>query len=345
MLSIVYNMLTTAGSPITTIQPSTWRTQISGVMGSTSLACWIVLLMPQLIEQWRLKSAEGIAIGFITIWFMGDIFNLIGALWAKLLPEVIFLAVWFCIADFLMIFSYVYYTKIYPKHHHQHHHHEHGQGDNEENHHHHHHHHHNKRKSRGNDNESSPLLNTTRSRSSSTGHGDSTHKRTRRRSSTLTDIALEPEYHSIFIKYILPILFVIGCGTLGFFISGTSGDNNSPDDNTPPSPPPSDDIIAIGPQIMGYCSALLYLGARIPQIIQNHQRKSVHGLSLLFFLFSTLGNLTYAGQILFYRNDSQYILLNLSWLLGSLGTIFEDSLIFLQFYMYRDNNKDEATVE
>ena len=59
-------------------------------MGSTSLACWIVLLMPQLIEQWRLKSAEGIAIGFITIWFMGDIFNLIGALWAKLLPEVIF---------------------------------------------------------------------------------------------------------------------------------------------------------------------------------------------------------------------------------------------------------------
>ena len=127
-----------------------------------------------------------------------------------------------------MIFSYVYYTKIYPKHHHQHHHHEHGQGDNEENHHHHHHHHHNKRKSRGNDNESSPLLNTTRSRSSSTGHGDSTHKRTRRRSSTLTDIALEPEYHSIFIKYILPILFVIGCGTLGFFISGTSGENNSP---------------------------------------------------------------------------------------------------------------------
>ena len=63
----------------------------------------------------------------------------------KIITEVIFLAVWFCIADFLMIFSYVYYTKIYPKHHHQHQHH-HEQGDNEENHHHHHHHHHNKRK-------------------------------------------------------------------------------------------------------------------------------------------------------------------------------------------------------
>ncbi|KAM9897622.1 hypothetical protein OXX79_006774 [Metschnikowia pulcherrima] len=67
---------------------ASWRTTVSGVMGSTSLACWIVLLMPQLIEQWRMKSAEGIAIGFISIWFLGDVFNLIGALWAHLLPEV-----------------------------------------------------------------------------------------------------------------------------------------------------------------------------------------------------------------------------------------------------------------
>lgn len=265
--------------------------------------------MPQLIEQWRLKSADGVSIGFISIWFLGDVFNLIGALWAGLLPEVIFLAVWFCIADAMMIFSYFYYTHMYPKHHKVHHH----------GHEHHHHHH---------DHENSQAQ----------GHGEDHHHHAehepllrRRRSSTLTDIAIEPECHSIFIRYVLPIFFVLGAGCLGYFLSD-SKDPTEPDTN-----------IEMGPQIVGYLSAILYLGARIPQIIRNHQRKSVEGLSLLFFLFSTLGNLTYASQILFYRSDSQYIVLNLSWLLGSLGTIFEDSFIFLQFYMYKDNfDKNEG---
>lgn len=188
-----------------------------------------------------------------------------------------------------MIFSFVYYTYIYPKHH------KHARK----------HSSHNHRPS-----EDQPLL--------------------RRRSSTLTDIALEPEDHGVFIKYVLPILFVILAGCSGFFIAGSeSGSDDGGKDSK----------IALGPQIIGYCSAFLYLGARIPQIIQNHRRKSVDGLSLLFFLFSTLGNLTYAGQILFFRSDSKYILLNLSWLLGSLGTIAEDSFIFLQFYMYKGNHE------
>lgn len=244
--------------------------------------------MPQLIEQWRVKSAEGIAIGFISIWFLGDLFNLAGALWAGLLSEVIFLAVWFCVADFLMITSYFYYTNIYPKHH--------------------------RKQSK------------TRATSSSS-HGSEHAPLLRRRSSTLTDIALDPEDHSVFTKYVL-LLFVVGAGAMGFLFSGSLG----PDSDAPPSK------IELGPQIVGYLSALLYLGARIPQIIQNHKRRSVEGLSLLFFMFSTLGNLTYAGQILFYRSDAQYVLLNLSWLLGLLGTIFEDSIIFLQFYMYKDHH-------
>lgn len=312
----------------TTEAHSQLRAQISGVMGSTSLACWIVLLMPQLIEQWRLKSAEGIAIGFITIWFCGDLFNLVGALWAHLLPEVVFLAVWFCVADALMIWSFVYYTRFYKK---KQHHHHHGQ------HHHHHQEHlghehaveHSAHSEHGQGereylDESAPLLH-------------------RRRSSTLTDIALEPQYHSIFVKYILPIIFVVACGIVGFLLS--SPQPADPTDPIDPIQPPEDDIIALGPQIMGYCSAFLYLGARIPQIIQNYQRKSVYGLSLLFFLFSTLGNLTYAGQIIFYRSDWNYIVLNMSWLLGSLGTIVEDVIIFGQFYMYKDNDSIEDDEE
>ncbi|RLV85470.1 putative vacuolar amino acid transporter YPQ3 [Meyerozyma sp. JA9] len=255
--------------------------------------------MPQLIEQWRLQSADGIAIGFISIWFLGDVLNLIGSIWAGLLPEVIFLAIWFCIADSLMIFSYIYYTRIFPKHHRRRSsHRKHSHNSSHEVH----------ESSSGQEN--APLL--------------------RRRSSTLTDIAMEQPYQNVFVSYVLPILFVLGAGTLGYFLSGSSS-----------GPSEDDKPMTLGPQIVGYLSAFLYLGARIPQIIQNHRRRSVEGLSLLFFLLSTLGNITYAGQILFYRSDSQYILLNLSWLLGSIGTISEDIFIFLQFYMYK-NSKHEA---
>lgn len=239
-----------------------------------------------------MKSAEGIAIGFISIWFLGDMFNLIGALWAGLLPEMIFLAVWFCMADFLMIVSYVYYSRIYPKHHHK-----------------------------------------KAARAASQSSSEETHL-LRRRSSALTEIAMQPQSQGVMVNFVIPISFVIGAGCLGYFFS----DPSAPKEDTPAQ------NISLGPQIVGYLSAVLYLGARIPQIIQNHKRRSVDGLSLLFFMFSTLGNLTYAGQILFFRSDSQYILLNLSWLLGSLGTIFEDLIIFIQFYIYKDSHEAVGAV-
>ena len=58
------------------------------------------------------------------------------------------------------------------------------------------------------------------------------------------------------------------------------------------------------------------------------------GLSLLFFLLSLLGNLTYGGGILFHSTDRGYILTNVPWLLGSLGTMVEDLAIFVQFRLY-----------
>jgi uncharacterized protein with PQ loop repeat len=160
-------------------------------------------------------------------------------------------------------------------------------------HHHHHHHHH--------------------SRRDSTGRRDS-----------LASVFSKPEgSDSVFTSIVLPVIFVLACGALGYVFS----------DNTElPSEP--DQKVDMLPQVLGYISAALYLGARIPQIFQNYRRQSVEGLSLLFFIFSVLGNVTYAGQILIYRADSHWVMLYLSWLLGSLGTVIEDAFIFFQFYIY-----------
>ncbi|VVT48551.1 uncharacterized protein SAPINGB_P001834 [Magnusiomyces paraingens] len=328
------------------------RVALSGISSSISLACWIVLLLPQLIEQWRLKSSEGISPIFIGIWFIGDLCNLSGSIWAGLLPGVILLAFWFCFTDALMFFSYFYYKQSKF----QNHHHvirrrstfghqaeeagpiEYNNNNNNNN---------NNSSSSSNQQQvadpSQPLLGR---RDSVSSQGPSTYTEptaqssqpasTRRKSSkkqrrdSLASIIDAPSTSSnVFQQYLLPILFVIAAGVVGYLFSDqeTEGQNPGNDDG-------SDSPKAVGPEILGYLSAVLYLGARIPQIIQNYQKKSVYGLSLLFFLFSIMGNISYAGGILFYCNDWEYVKVYLPWLLGSLGTVSEDIIIIIQFFVY-----------
>lgn len=124
----------------------------------------------------------------------------------------------------------------------------------------------------------------------------------------------------IVLQYIGALAIVIAAGILGWALSG----ENHPRDAEPPSR--ADEI---GPKVLGYLSALLYLSARIPQIYHNYNLKSTEGLSLLFFMFSTLGNISFAASIMFAMTDMNYFLLNLPWLIGSAGTIFFDFAVFI----------------
>lgn len=74
--------------------------------------------------------------------------------------------------------------------------------------------------------------------------------------------------------------------------------------------------------------------ARIPQIIKNYREKSCEGLALLFFLLSLTGNLSYGASLIAYSQDKEYLIWTIPWLVGSLGTMFEDAIIFVQFHMY-----------
>lgn len=71
----------------------------------------------------------------------------------------------------------------------------------------------------------------------------------------------------------------------------------------------------------------------------NYERKSCEGISFLFFLFACLGNITYVISIVVVSSGRKYLLINLPWLIGSLGTLGEDFVIFFQFFHYRDNSK------
>lgn len=85
---------------------------LSGVFGSVSLTAWICLLLPQLIANYRNKSADALSMKFLLIWLLGDISNLSGALWTNLAPTAVALAVYFCFNDLVLIGQCTYYNTI-----------------------------------------------------------------------------------------------------------------------------------------------------------------------------------------------------------------------------------------
>jgi solute carrier family 66 (lysosomal lysine-arginine transporter), member 1 len=264
--------------------PLTTTEALSGILGSVSLACWIFLLLPQLLENYRNSSAEAVSLAFIFVWFLGDICNLAGALWAGLVPVVVAIAVYFCISDGVLISQCMYYGIR------------------------------NKRRQakallareRGDSvvggqssglrdepaTETEPLLKKTRSGSyTGTIPGSGERRRSsqasgssRRRSSAaaqqarnehLAKILEETDESGVRLwgKNVLSVLGIFVVGAAGWAAAYGTG-------AWKPSPPPEHvhaEEMAAGAQVLGYASAVLYLGARLPQIYKNWQEKSCEG--------------------------------------------------------------------
>lgn len=62
---------------------------LSGICGSISIACWVVVFSPQIIENFRRGSAEGLSIVFIVLWLIGDFANIVGAVLQGVLPTMV----------------------------------------------------------------------------------------------------------------------------------------------------------------------------------------------------------------------------------------------------------------
>ncbi|KAH9991288.1 PQ-loop-domain-containing protein [Russula vinacea] len=82
--------------------------------------------------------------------------------------------------------------------------------------------------------------------------------------------------------------------------------------------PRPEEIVEWKSQLMGYASAMLYLGARIPQILKNFET-GCHGLSPGLFVFTIMGNLTYALSICMSSMEKDHLIANASWLAGGLS--------------------------
>ncbi|KAL9097092.1 MAG: hypothetical protein Q9163_006378 [Psora crenata] len=362
---------------------------VSGICGCISIACWVVVFTPQIIENFRRSSADGLSLTFVIVWLLGDVFNILGAVLQGVLPTMIILAVYYTVADILLLGQCLYYKGFgfltQP-------------GD--------------KRTSAIDDEETCDNI-TERSSllpSSTTTHSPPPPRiadadRTVRGSTStihsyLSNSNVDATHFSPATPFIPPakptstppatetlktrssftaflfnmtaLVLVCGAGVVGWWLSTHSShtghergrhrhEHRHTDESLSSSS--SDRLhFDLWGQIFGYLCAVLYLGSRIPQLLLNYKRKSTEGVSILFFLFACVGNLTYVMSIFAYEPQcvtiqgphnrtresgcengqwqeeyGRYILVNASWLVGSAGTLILDLLIFGQFWVYRHN--------
>ncbi|QRG37342.1 hypothetical protein FDK38_001715 [Candidozyma auris] len=279
---------------------------ISGITGSISIACWIIVFAPQIYENFRRKSSEGLSMMFIILWLAGDVFNVLGAVLQGVLPTMIILAIYYTLADIVLWVQCIIYG----------------------------------------DGKSSPdyvhlspanpinedVLETVLSSDRAIQCSDLDSAR-----GEIDEFEISSKTSPImsaFFKMLMVILvFLAGLG--GWYISymNTSRKHKAPVD------------LVFDPlaQFFGWLCALFYLGSRIPQILLNYERKSCDGISFMFFLFACLGNLTYVISILAIDTSWNYIWVNLSWLAGSLGTLALDFTIFVQFFLYNEGVDDDES--
>ncbi|WVR05887.1 hypothetical protein IAU60_002913 [Kwoniella sp. DSM 27419] len=139
------------------------------------------------------------------------------------------------------------------------------------------------------------------------------------------------------LEYPILLAFVILAGVGAWFIS---------DKDEVKVPELPDVQLEWKSQVLGWASAVLYLGSRVPQIVHNYKTRCA-GLSLAMFFFAISGNVTYVLSITLTSMNPRYILANLPWLAGSGLTVFLDLFVLAQFavFNYQDKHKaDKAAV-
>ncbi|OZJ05371.1 hypothetical protein BZG36_01993 [Bifiguratus adelaidae] len=264
--------------------------------GYISIACWIVVFSPQLWENYKRKSGEGLSIPFLIIWLSGDIFNLVGVVLQDLLFTMLFLAIYYTFADVGLLFQVLYYRRygvdadydpIPPD---------------EDDHH--------------------PKATTSLLADASSVHPSDTSQpsTSSKKPPTLERPVKTARSAAVYGAYVLAIIITALILLYGF-VNILKGDTQPPQ---PASVLASSHELKLVPQVAGYLSAACYLGSRVPQIYKNWHEKSTEGLSFAMFGFSVLGNVTYCLSIFLDSMEPSYILMNLPWIAGSGGTLVFD---------------------
>ncbi|CAO3618467.1 unnamed protein product [Cunninghamella echinulata] len=322
----------------------------SVLLGYLSILFWLNAQFPQVIENYRRGSSEGLSIKFLSIWLAGDSTNLIGCLLTNQLPFQKYLGIYFVTIDICLLAQYLYYTKWKKqpkskKRSHQHHDHESLPS--------------NILSAFQHPSVQTPLLIQTHSIEDELGpystssspakwytlnaqHYDDailkvpTNQSTSSYSSTNSSSSLSSSKTKAFLAI---MFFGLNLTRSSSFVTNNDNMITSFSSSSSSTNMMSEmDSVMIG-RIFAWICTCLYLMSRIPQIRKNIKRQSVEGLAPSLFVFAALGNLTYSASILLHPGQTRESLMEaIPYLIGSAGTLTFDAAIFIQFLWYSRKN-------
>ncbi|RDX49895.1 PQ-loop-domain-containing protein [Lentinus brumalis] len=138
------------------------------------------------------------------------------------------------------------------------------------------------------------------------------------------------------LKFVTSMLFVFGVGVAAWAV------DRHLHKEVPRSKPV--EVVEWRSQVLGWISAALFLGARVPQIVKNLSTRC-EGLSPFLFVYSISGNTTYFLSILAASLDPRHILVNAPWIAGSALTVFLDLFVLYQFFYYRREDSKKIRLQ
>ncbi|KAI3462813.1 hypothetical protein Pfo_019476 [Paulownia fortunei] len=328
------------------------RDELSFGFGLISVVGWGVAEIPQIITNFRTKSAHGVSFLCLLTWVAGDIFNLVGCLLEPAtLATQLYTAVFYTTNTLLLVLQSLYYN-YFPK------------GWNGQ-----------KKESNQEVEEVKNPLIQPKPIDSAIAIPNGTHSETAPRedyyhkSARLVAGSTSPHIWS----YLCPAKS--GPSAVGI-------DNNSSDDEeanpmpakknvSRPKPIPrlagygaflatwinkphvtkalmqvyvgstgwkllqEDGIESAYGQWLGWVMAAIYMGGRLPQIWLNIKRGSTEGLNPLMFVFALSANTAYVASILVRSIAWDKLKSNMPWLVDGVGCLVLDLFILLQYVYYR----------
>ncbi|OAL37624.1 hydroxyacylglutathione hydrolase [Fonsecaea nubica] len=331
---------------------------LSTLLGTLSIVSWLFAQMPQIFKNYYIKSTAGLSIFFLSEWLLGDLANLLGAIFTKQAGWQVIVATYYVFVDMCLVFQYFWYSYaakwIYEES-------LHSTGDSDI------------------DDADSAIINGLSPINSNFGSdaplpedsNDFTPKRTdprdvnvphfsavnyREKKAAPQDIVYGDKFGSSWIASPSPrtLLYAAIMASMASNVAAA------------PVAFPSDHYVhgihlfrvgtplEVAGTILSWCSTFLYLGSRLPQLYKNWQRQSTAGLSPLLFIAAFCGNFFYSASLITNPNawndyepyghhgwvDADgnqrwaWVARAAPFFLGAAGVLMMDALMGAQFIMY-----------
>ncbi|KAI8811202.1 PQ loop repeat-domain-containing protein [Cladochytrium replicatum] len=299
--------------------------EITGfIFGLISVGVYFFALLPQMWMNYTRKSCGGFSVGLLILWTIGDCANYAGTIITNQLASQKFVGGYFLLVDIIMCIQFWWYDHARPAMIAR------------------------KRLASGAQDEATRLL------------ADGSHRRydeevditggSSTPEVTEASSATQRQNNAIVSPSTLKTVIVTGMAIAictdsaygaqfptSFTVLAGTADNAVPLCDAAPAL--SQYVVYIG-TLLAWFSGTLYIASRIPQIMVNHRNRSTDGVSLSLFALTLLGNLSYGLAIIVrgFVVDAHFFSSILPYLVGSIGVIIFDVIIFAQAYIYAKPN-------